>query len=141
MDLDALIRTALNSLLPRLRLIPDSVQLTPTAMTTSDTNELPVEPNPLLIAKALSIISGKWRLYSMLVLGEQTLRFSQLAEQLPGVSEKVLAHELKALVSLGVMLRTVHAEIPPRVEYTLTQKARSALPLLRQIQQIGQLIA
>lgn len=109
-------------------------------MTTSHTNERPFEPNPLLISKALSIIGGKWRLYIILVLGERTLRYSQLGEQLPGVSEKVLAGELKALVSLGVMQRTVYAEIPPRVEYALTETGRSVLPLLRQIQQIGQLI-
>ncbi len=110
-------------------------------MTTSDPYERPLEPNPLLIAKALSIVGGKWRLYIILVLGEQTLRFSQLGEQLPGVSEKVLAGELKTLVSLGVMLRTVYAQIPPRVDYTLTPKGRSALPLLWQIQQIGQLMS
>lgn len=109
-------------------------------MTMSDTNELPFELNPLLINRALSIICGKWRLHIILVLGEQTLRYSQLGEQLPGVSEKVLANELKTLVSLGVMQRTVYAEIPPRVEYTLTAKGRSVLPLLRQIQQIGQLM-
>lgn len=110
-------------------------------MTTSNFDELPVEPNSLLIRKALSILCGKWRLYILLVLGERTLRYSQFSEQLPGVSEKVLAGELKTLVSLGVMQRTVYAEIPPRVEYTLTQKGRSALPLLRQIQQIGLLIS
>ena len=109
-------------------------------MTTSDPNDSPFKPNPLLISNALSIICGKWRLYIILVLGEQTLRYSQLGEQLPGVSEKVLASELKALVSLGVMQRTIYAEIPSRVEYMLTEKGRSALPLLRQIQQIGQLI-
>ncbi|GAB4024637.1 winged helix-turn-helix transcriptional regulator [Spirosoma koreense] len=109
-------------------------------MTTSDSNERPVAPDPVLIAKALSIICGKWRLYILLVLGEQTLRYSQLSGQLPGVSEKVLADELKALVSLGFVQRTVYAEIPPRVEYMLTEKGCSALPLLRQIPQIGQLI-
>ncbi|GAB3702186.1 hypothetical protein GCM10027592_31290 [Spirosoma flavus] len=110
-------------------------------MTTSDTRDLPVEPDLFLIRKALSMICGKWRLYIILMLGEQTLRYSQLGEQLPNVSEKVLADELKALVALGVMQRTIYAEIPPRVEYTLTEKGRSALPLLTQIQQIGQLIS
>ncbi|GAB3965918.1 hypothetical protein GCM10028806_05590 [Spirosoma terrae] len=110
-------------------------------MTTSDTRDLPVEPDLLLIRKALSMICGKWRLYIILVLGEQTLRYSQLGEQLLNVSEKVLADELKALVALGVLHRTIYAEIPPRVEYTLTEKGRSALPLLMQIQQIGQLIS
>lgn len=103
-------------------------------------NEVPFEPNPLLISNALAVISGKWRLYIILVLGEQTLRYTQLGELLPGVSEKVLAGELKALVALGVMKRVIYAEIPPRVEYTLTEKGLLALPLLRQVQQIGQLL-
>lgn len=104
-------------------------------------NEPAFEPNPLLISNALAVISGKWRLYIILVLGEQTLRYTQLGELLPGVSEKVLAGELKALVALGVMKRVVYAEIPPRVEYTLTEKGLLALPLLRQVQQIGQLFS
>lgn len=108
-------------------------------MTNSNRNELSFEPDLLLINAALVIVSGKWRLYIMLVLGERTLRYSQLSEQLPGVSEKVLASELKALVALGVMKREAFAEIPPRVEYTLTERGRLALPILRQIQQIGQI--
>lgn len=104
-------------------------------------NETIFEPNPLVISNALAVISGKWRLYIILVLGEQTLRYTQLGELLPGVSEKVLAGELKALVALGVMKRVIYAEIPPRVEYTLTEKGLLALPLLRQVQQIGQLFS
>ncbi|QJW89968.1 helix-turn-helix transcriptional regulator [Spirosoma taeanense] len=109
-------------------------------MTTSDRPDQPFEPSLLLISHALSILCGKWRLYIMLVLGEQTLRYGQLSERLPDVSQKVLAGELKALVALGVLQRTVYTEIPPRVEYQLAPKGLSALPLLRQIQQIGQLI-
>lgn len=108
-------------------------------MPKTNRNELAIEPSLLLINSALEVISGKWRLYIILVLGEQTLRYSQLGDLLPGLSEKVLAGELKALVALGVMKRVVFAEIPPRVEYTLTEKGRLALPLLRQVQQIGQL--
>lgn len=106
-------------------------------MINPDRTELIFEPNLLLISSALEVISGKWRLYIILVLGEQTLRYSQLGELLPGVSEKVLAGELKALVALGVIKRAVYAQIPPRVEYTLTEKGRLALPQLRQVQQIG----
>jgi DNA-binding HxlR family transcriptional regulator len=107
-------------------------------MTSSDTHALPFQPDPLLISRTLKVISGKWRLYLILVLGEQTLRYSQLSDLLPGVSEKVLASELKALVALKVISRTSYPEIPPRVEYALTENGRLALPLLRQIQQIGQ---
>ncbi|MGF7216485.1 DNA-binding HxlR family transcriptional regulator [Spirosoma lacussanchae] len=106
----------------------------------SDRSELPPEPDLLLITSALSVICGKWRLYIILLLNEQTLRYSQLSDLLPEVSEKVLASELKALVALGIMKREAYAEIPPRVEYSLTPQGRMALPILRQIQLIGQLI-
>jgi DNA-binding HxlR family transcriptional regulator len=110
-----------------------------TNMTESNRNELSFEPDLVLISNALVIVSGKWRLYIILVLGEQTLRYGQLSDRLPGVSEKVLASELKALVALGVMKREAFAVIPPRVEYTLTEQGRLALPILREVQQIGQI--
>ncbi|GAB2587789.1 winged helix-turn-helix transcriptional regulator [Spirosoma areae] len=107
---------------------------------TSDRSKVPSEPDLVLITKALEVVSGKWRLYIILLLGEQTLRYSKLSELLPGVSEKVLAGELKALVALGIMRRKAYAEIPPRVEYTLTKQGLLALPMLRQIQEIGQIL-
>ncbi|GAB3880834.1 hypothetical protein GCM10028825_01040 [Spirosoma agri] len=100
---------------------------------------MPPEPDFQLITTALGIVSGKWRLYIILLLGEKTLRYRQLSEMLPGVSEKVLASELKSLVALGVLERTAYAEIPPRVEYSLTKKGHLALPILRKIQEIGQI--
>ena len=102
-------------------------------------NELATKPDLHLINKALAMICGKWRLYIILLLGEQTLRYTQLSELLPGISEKVLAGELKALVALGVMKRKAYAEMPPRVEYKLSKKGRLALPILSQLQEIGQL--
>ncbi|GAA4450467.1 hypothetical protein GCM10023189_11160 [Nibrella saemangeumensis] len=102
-------------------------------------HDLPAEPDYILISKALEVVSGKWRLYLILQLGEETRRYSQLAEMLPSISEKVLAGELKALVVLGVIDRKVYAEIPPRVEYTLTSKGRLALPILRLLQEIGRI--
>ena len=108
-------------------------------MTKSNQSELPFEPDLHMLSNALVVVSGKWRLFIILILGEQTLRYSQLSDRLPGLSEKVLASELKALVALGVMKREAYAEIPPRVEYTLTERGRLALPILRQVQQIGQI--
>ncbi len=103
----------------------------------TEPDEVPFEPALLLINNALVVVGGKWRLYIILVLGEQTLRYGQLSELLPLVSKKVLASELRALVALGVMTRTPYPEIPPRVEYTLTERGLLALPILRQIQNIG----
>ena len=105
----------------------------------SNRNDLPVGPDPNLINTALAVVHGKWRLYIILLLGEQTLRYGKLSELMPGVSEKVLATELKSLVALGVINRKAYAEIPPRVEYTLTEKGLVALPILQQLQEIGRL--
>jgi DNA-binding HxlR family transcriptional regulator len=102
-------------------------------------NDLPAEEQYTLISKALSVVSGKWRLYIILIVGQQTLRYGELNEQLPAISEKMLASELKALVALGVLKRKSYAEIPPRVEYTLTPKGQLALPILRQLQEIGRI--
>ncbi|WP_111630663.1 winged helix-turn-helix transcriptional regulator [Larkinella arboricola] len=108
-------------------------------MMLKDRSAQPTDAEYALIRKALEIISGKWRLYLILLLGEHTLRYSELRQRLPAVSEKVLAGELKALVLLGVIRRDVFAEMPLRVEYTLTQKGRLALPILQQMPQIGRI--
>ncbi|AQG80072.1 winged helix-turn-helix transcriptional regulator [Spirosoma montaniterrae] len=107
-------------------------------MSTNSPSEFAFEPDLRLINMTLKVIGGKWRLYLILVLGQQTLRFSELSERLPDVSPKVLAGELKALVALGVIQRVVYAEVPPKVEYRLTEQGRLALPLMSQLQQIGQ---
>ncbi len=97
------------------------------------------QPTSPLLSKALELISGKWRLALLLALGEQTRRYGELSDLLPGISEKVLASELKALVALGAAERTAYAEIPPRVEYTLSEKGRQALPILNQLPELGRL--
>ncbi|GAB3935272.1 winged helix-turn-helix transcriptional regulator [Larkinella terrae] len=108
-------------------------------MVPKNRNNVPTPVDFTLISKALVIISGKWRLTIILLIGEDTFRFRQFREQLPSMSEKMLAGELKALVALDVLTRTVYAEVPPRVEYSLTKKGRLALPILRQLQQVGHL--
>ena len=75
----------------------------------------------------------------ILVLGEDTLRFGELGERIPAISEKVLSDELKTLVALGVVTRKPYAQIPPRVDYQLTPKGCLALPVLRQLVEIGRL--
>ncbi|MFC5410758.1 winged helix-turn-helix transcriptional regulator [Larkinella bovis] len=102
-------------------------------------NNLPLEVEYTHIRKVLAVVSGKWRLYLILLLGEHTFRFGQLRQQLPAISEKMLAGELKALVALGVLRRNVYAELPSRVDYSLTPNGLLALPMLRQLPQVGQL--
>lgn len=91
-----------------------------------------------VLKKTLEIICGKWRLYIIYQLSEQDRRYGELRRMIPDVSEKVLIQELKALVALGVLQKRSYNEIPPRVEYGLTEKTRDILPLLKQLTSIGE---
>ncbi|MBL1073042.1 helix-turn-helix transcriptional regulator [Nocardia sp. 2] len=69
---------------------------------------------------AIDVVGGKWKLHLMWVLGEGPQRFSQIRRLLDGVSEKVLAENLRQLEASGVVHREIYPEVPPRVEYSLT---------------------
>jgi DNA-binding HxlR family transcriptional regulator len=99
--------------------------------------ELMAEEERLLIKKSLEVVCGKWRLFILLHLGNQTRRYSELRRLLPTVSEKVLIQELKALVQLGVLEKESFNEVPPRVEYRLSERGRAVLPILHQVKEIG----
>ncbi|MEU5157174.1 helix-turn-helix domain-containing protein [Glycomyces sp. NPDC021274] len=78
----------------------------------------------------LDLLSSKWTALVIGALEERTHRFGELQRVLPGVSKKMLAQTLRVLEADGLISRTVHAEAPIRVEYTLTELGRSAaIPL------------
>ncbi len=93
----------------------------------------------LVLQKTLEIICGKWRLAIIFELGTNTLRYGELRQQLPHISEKVLTQELKALIKSGVICRQSYNEVPPRVEYALTPRGRHVLPLLKQLTKVGEM--
>jgi DNA-binding HxlR family transcriptional regulator len=70
---------------------------------------------------AMDIIDGKWKVSILWALGEGTRRFGELRRLLPGVTEKVLAAQLRELEADGIVHREDYAEVPPRVEYSLTE--------------------
>ncbi|MGH1336195.1 MAG: winged helix-turn-helix transcriptional regulator [Aureispira sp.] len=81
-------------------------------------------------------IGGKWKpVIIWLLLLQEKKRFNELNRAIEGISQKVLAQQLKDLEHLGLILRTSYPEIPPRVEYTLTHKGKSLQPLLTEIMQ------
>lgn len=69
---------------------------------------------------AIDVVGGKWKLHLMWVLGEGPQRFGHIRRMLDGVSEKVLAENLRQMEASGVVHRELYAEVPPRVEYSLT---------------------
>ncbi|TDC99883.1 transcriptional regulator [Nonomuraea deserti] len=72
------------------------------------------------IDAAMDVIGGKWKVLILWALHERPHRFGELRRELPGVTEKVLTAQLRELELDGMLIREVHAEVPPRVEYSLT---------------------
>jgi DNA-binding HxlR family transcriptional regulator len=83
------------------------------------------------VEEALEVFKGRWKLEIMFRLfGGKVLRFSDLERAAPGVSQKMLAQQLRQLERDGVVERIVYAEVPPRVEYRLTAWGQSLCPAL-----------
>ena len=82
----------------------------------------------------LEIFGGKWKSRIICVLGScPNSRYSFIREQMGNITDAVLSASLKELISFQIVSRVSYDEIPPRVEYTLTDKGRSVLPILRSI--------
>jgi len=77
------------------------------------------------ITSAISVIGGKWKPVIIWILMPGSKRFGELHKTIPGVALKVLSRHLKELEADGIVTRKAYAEVPPRVEYTLTPKGRA----------------
>ena len=89
----------------------------------------------------LNLIGGKWKGLILWHLCQKTLRFSQLRRRIPGVTQKMLTRQLCELEGEGLVHREVYAEVPPRVEYSLTVKGRTLEPMLKEMCHWGQAYA
>jgi DNA-binding HxlR family transcriptional regulator len=78
-------------------------------------------------------LGGKWKLAIIYNLRNRNLRFGQLANLVDGVSRKVLTEHLRQMEEDKLIVRTVYKEIPPRVEYGLTQAGKDLIPLFQKI--------
>ena len=82
------------------------------------------------VEAALRFIDGKWKGVVLWHLCEGTLRFNQIRRLLPGVTQRMLTNQLRELEADGLVARRVYAEVPPRVEYSLTERGRTLEPVL-----------
>ncbi|MFJ5045337.1 winged helix-turn-helix transcriptional regulator [Streptomyces sp. NPDC088719] len=89
------------------------------------------------IDAAMDVIGGKWKVLILWALNERTHRFGELRRAVPGVTEKVLSSHLKELEDDGIVHREVYAEVPPRVEYSLTPLGLSLNAALEPLAQWG----
>jgi DNA-binding HxlR family transcriptional regulator len=78
----------------------------------------------------LEVIGGKWKALLVYRLLNGVLRFSELKRLVPDISEKMLTQQLRELERDGVLSRTVYAEVPPRVEYQVTEHGATLQPVL-----------
>nr|WP_107653315.1 MULTISPECIES: helix-turn-helix domain-containing protein [Nocardia] len=86
---------------------------------------------------AIDVVGGKWKLHLMWALSERPQRFGEIRRLLAGVSEKVLAENLRHLEASGVVHREVYPEVPPRVEYSLTPLGAELAVALRPLEEWG----
>lgn len=88
--------------------------------------ELPACP----VATTVQLIGNKWKLLIMRNLLVRPWRFNELQKSLEGISQKVLTDSLRSMESDGIVIRTVYPEVPPRVEYALSELGESMRPIL-----------
>ena len=91
-----------------------------------DINSLP----PCPVETTLTLISDKWKVLILRDLMNGTMRFGELKKSIGHVTQKVLTSQLRQMEESGLLTRKVYAEVPPRVEYTLTDLGYSLKPIL-----------
>lgn len=89
--------------------------------------------SPCSVTRTMGVLGGKWKLILIAHVGQRRIRFGQLAQRVPLISRKVLTEQLKELEDDGVMRREAFAELPPRVEYSLTGRGLALLPIIDQL--------
>lgn len=89
------------------------------------------------VCACAEIISGKWTLLVIRDLAEENRRFCELERSLVGISPRTLSLRLRALEDCGVVARHTYPEVPPRVEYGLTEKGRALAPLIDDMRDYG----
>jgi DNA-binding HxlR family transcriptional regulator len=90
------------------------------------------------VEATLDLIGGKWKSVILFRLGEQTRRYNELSRLLCKVSPRTLTKQLRELQADGLIRRTVYPQVPPKVEYDLTEKGKSLQPVLAAISAWGQ---
>ena len=95
--------------------------------------ELPECP----VATTLQLIGNKWKILILRNLMVRPWRFNEMLRSIPGISQKVLTDNLRALESDGIITRTVFPEVPPRVEYALSGLGESMRPIIKAMESWG----
>ena len=89
------------------------------------------------VATTVQLVGSKWKLLILRNLLQRPWRFNEMKKSLEGISQKVLTDSLRSMESDGIITRTVYPEVPPRVEYALSELGESMRPIIATMEQWG----
>ena len=89
------------------------------------------------VEAAISLIGGKWKCVILFHLVQDTLRFNEVRRRLPGVTQRMLTNQLRELEVDGLITRQIYAQVPPKVEYSLSPLGRTLQPVLAALKDWG----
>lgn len=90
------------------------------------------------VEATLSLIGGKWKGVILWHLLHGTMRFNEIRRRLSGVTQRMLTNQLRELEADGFIVRTVYPQVPPKVEYSLSDRGRSLEPVIRALKAWGE---
>lgn len=90
------------------------------------------------VTYCLSIIGGKWKPVILFCIANGVDRFGAMKRAVPGITKQMLTKQLRELEADEIISRKVYAEVPPRVDYALTEKGHTVLPVIEQMKSWGQ---
>ena len=94
-------------------------------------------PNNCPVTHCLNRIGGKWKIVIIYAISRNVNRFSSLQRAMPAISKQMLVNQLRELEEDGIIDRIIYAEIPPRVEYKITEYGQSLMPVINVMQEWG----
>ena len=97
-----------------------------------------LEPEKCPVARTMEVIGGRWKPTILYHLCHRTRRFNELRRLMPDITQRMLTLQLRALEADGVVIRTVHDQVPPRVDYALSAYGRTLGPILDAMQAWGE---
>lgn len=90
------------------------------------------------VTYCLKIVGGKWKPVILFCISHGIGRFGELRRNIEGISKQMLTKQLRELENEGILNRKVYAEVPPRVDYTLTDRGKTLLPIVRAMKKWGE---
>lgn len=90
------------------------------------------------LSKVQKIVGGKWKLVLLWFISEEARRFGEINKTFPDITQSMLTKQLRELEADGLIHREIYKEVPPRVEYTLTELGEKFLPILTEMQSWGE---